>query len=454
MQVPETRYTRSGDLRLAYQEFGAGPPLLLIPGLLSNIEVVWEHEYVVRILDLMSKHVNVVQFDKRGIGLSDRTDVAPTLEERIDDIVAVMDAVGWERASLLGISEGGVMSQLFAATYPERVDKLILHNTALSSRYFGRVEALVEPGDPPISSLGQLWARFESLADGWPENSQEMVDWMMPDQSTNDAFVRWCGRFQRLSASPRDFRRQIEGVFQLDAGDAPERITAPTLVIHVRGDRVLPVACGRTLGEVIPDARYVEVGGDDHFSWALPNWRDIVDPLLEFLTGTMVERTPTRRFATVLFTDIVDSTRQSAAVGDTAWRATIDAHDRLARKLVDHHAGRVVKSTGDGLLVVFDVPSQAVSCGTAMMRELASIGVEIRAGVHAGEIEVHDDLDVSGIAVNLAARVEQAAQDSELWASSTVRDLMLGGAATFEDRGEHTLKGIDGAWRLFAVTSD
>jgi pimeloyl-ACP methyl ester carboxylesterase len=225
---------------------------------------------MVRISELMSKHVNVVHFDKRGIGLSDRTDSAPTLEERIDDIVAVMDAVGWERASLLGVSEGGVMSQLFAATFPERVDKLVLHNTVVPSRYFGRAAALAEPDDPPIGPPETVWTRFESLADGWPENSQEMVDWMMPDQSTNEAFVRWCGRFQRLSASPRDFRRQIEGIFQLDAGDAPERITAPTLVIHVKGDRVLPVACGRALAEIIPDARYVEVEGDDHFSWALP----------------------------------------------------------------------------------------------------------------------------------------------------------------------------------------
>jgi class 3 adenylate cyclase len=454
VQLPETRYARSGDLRLAYQDFGAGPPLLIVPALLSNVEVSWEHEYWMRIFDLLAKHVNVVQFDKRGIGLSDRTDTAPTLEERIDDIVAVMDAVGWERTSLLGVSEGGVMSQLFAATYPERVDKLVLHNTAVPSRYYGRVGALVEPGDAPIGSAEQIWGRFESLADGWPENSQEMVDWFMPDQSSNDAFVRWVGRYQRLSASPRDFRRQIEGILKLDADDAPERITAPTLVIHVKGDRVLPVAFGRTLAEVIPNAQYLEIEGDDHFSWALPNWRDIADPILEFITATRVERTAARQFATVLFTDIVDSTRQSAAVGDAAWRATIDAHDRLARKLVDHHRGRVVKSTGDGLLVVFDVPSQGVACGAAMVRELRGIGVEIRAGVHAGEIEVHDDLDISGIAVNLAARVEQAAHDGELWASSTVRDLMLGGVATFEDRGEHGLKGIDGAWRLFAVASD
>ena len=454
MQVPELRYARSGDLRLAYQEFGTGPPLLLIPALLSNMEVSWEHEFIMRIFDLMSKHVNVVQFDKRGIGLSDRTDGAPTLEERIGDIVAVMDAVGWQRASLLGISEGGLMAQLFAATYPERVDKLILHNTIVSSRYYGRFGALVEPGDAPIESAEQKRARFDSIAAGWPENSQEFVDWFMPDRSGDEAFVRWVGRFQRLSASPRDFRRQVESIFDLDAGDAPERITAPTLVVHVKGDRVLPAAFGRILGEVIPNARYVDVEGDDHFSWALPNWRDVVDPMIEFIAATTVERTATRRFATVLFTDIVDSTRQSAAVGDAAWRATIDAHDRLARKLVDKHGGRVVKSTGDGLLVVFDVPSQGVACGAAMVRELASMDVEIRAGVHAGEIEVHDDLDISGFAVNLAARVEQAARGGELWASSTVRDLMLGGVATFEDRGEHALKGIDGEWRLFAVTSD
>jgi pimeloyl-ACP methyl ester carboxylesterase len=262
VHVPETRYARSGDLRLAYQEFGAGPPLLVVPALVSNLEVFWEHEFVVRIVELMSRHVNVVWFDKRGMGLSDRTDVAPTLEERVGDIVSVMDAVGWEQASVLGISEGGVMSQLFAATYPERVDKLILHNTGVPSRYYGRVAALVRPDDPPIGSVEQVRARFESLADGWPENSQEMVDWLMPDQSSNEAFVRWVGRLQRLSASPRDFRRQLEGILELDAGDAPERITAPTLVIHVKGDRVLPVAFGRTLSEIIPDARYL----------AAPSW--------------------------------------------------------------------------------------------------------------------------------------------------------------------------------------
>ena len=453
MQVPDVRYARSDGLRLAYQQFGEGPPLLIVPALVTNMEVSWEHEYLLRIYDLLGRHLSVVQFDKRGIGLSDRPEIAPTLEERIGDITAVMDEAGWERASLLGISEGGVMSQLFAATHPERVDRLILHNTLPSPRYWSRVFALAADGDPPLRPTQTVRSDFDRLADAWPECVEEFVEWFMPSQSENLAFLRWIGRFMRLSASPRDFRRQVDSILEIDAHDSPERITAPTLVMHVRGDRVMNVALGRVLAEVIPGAQYVEVLGDDHFSWVLANWRDLVDPMIEFVTGSSVARVTTRRFATVLFTDIVDSTRQSSSMGDAAWHALIDQHDRLARKIVDQHGGRVVKSTGDGLLAVFDVPSEGVSCGVALCRELRNLGVDIRAGVHAGEIEVRDDFDVSGIAVNLAARVEQAAADGELWASSTVRDMMLGGSATFADRGEHTLKGIDGVWRLFAVES-
>lgn len=452
MRVPETRYARSTDgLRLAYQEWGEGPRVLVVPGLLSNVELQWEHEFFVRINEMLGRHLHVAGFDKRGIGLSDRPDDSPTLEQRIGDMVAVMDALGWERASLLGVSEGGAMSQLFAATYPERVEKVLLHNTFVSPRYYGRVRAYVRDGDIPLPSNAEITDHFRLLADGWPDNADEMVGWMMPDQADNESFVRWVGRLQRLSASPRDFRRQIESVFTLDPGDSPERIVSPTLVLHVKGDRVLHVAMGRLLADLIPDAEYVEVDGPDHFSWALSSWRELIDPAIEFFTGDRPTRAVTRRFASVLFTDIVDSTRRSAEIGDTAWRVILEDHDRLARKLVDQHGGRVVKSTGDGLLVVFDSPSQGVECGVALCGQLRSIDVPIRAGVHAGEIEVHDDGDVSGIAVNLAARVEQHAADGELWASSTVRDMLLGGALAFDDRGEHALKGIDGTWRLFAV---
>jgi class 3 adenylate cyclase len=225
------------------------------------------------------------------------------------------------------------------------------------------------------------------------------------------------------------------------------------MVMHVKGDLELTVALGRLLAELIPGAIYEEIDGADHFFWIMPNWRDIADKVIKFATGTAVARVTTRRFGTVMFTDIVGSTKRSSAVGDSNWREVLDSHDRITRGLIDQHRGRVVKSTGDGLLAVFEAPSQGVACGLQMCDALRGIGVEIRAGVHAGEIEVHDDGDISGIAVNLAARVEQKAAGGELWTSSTVRDMMLGGTASFAERGEHELKGIEGRWRLFAVSS-
>ncbi len=452
MQVPETRYARSPDgLRLAYQQWGEGPPLLMVPGLVSNTEVAWEHELYNRMLEYWGRYMTCVQFDKRGIGLSDRPDESPTLAQRMGDIVTVLDAVGWQRAHVLGISEGGMMSQLFAAEYPERVDRLVLASTNVPPGYWDRIPGYVRDGDPLIRPTPEIIAMFERLVDGWPENSEYFVEWFMPSQATNEAYVRWVSRLQRLSASPKDFARQVHSVMSLDGGDAPERIVAPTLVAHVTGDRVLHVAGGRLLAELVPGARYIEIPGNDHFQWIQSNWRVIADGMIEFFTGTVPEPITTRRFATVLFTDIVGSTKRSAALGDTAWRAILDQHDVISRKIVEQHGGRVVKSTGDGLLVVFDVPSQGVGCGIELCDSLVAIDVPIRAGVHAGEIEVHDDGDISGIAVNLAARVEQAAADGELWVSSTVRDMMLGGAAGFDERGEHALKGIDGAWKLFAV---
>ena len=451
MQIPETKYARSGNLRLAYQQYGEGPPLLIVQGLVSNAEVQWEHEFNLRILDLLSRHMHVASFDKRGIGLSDRPEEMPTLEERIGDIAAVLDTMGWDRASLFGVSEGGLMAQLFAASHPDRVDKLVLHNTMSPARHVTRRRQLADGlrQEPASADVVAYWGQ---LISEWPDNADMFVDQFMPSQAGNERFVRWVGRLQRLSASPRDFRRQAKSVFALDAGDAAERITAPTLIMQVAGDRIVHASHGRMLAELIPKSRYVEVVGDDHFSWALPNWRDISDPLIEFITGSAVNPVASRRFATVMFTDIVDSTRQASAMGDAKWLAVLDAHDRLVRRLVDRHGGRLVKSTGDGLLATFDVPSQGVECGKTMMRDIQELGVTIRAGLHAGEIEVHDDLDISGIAVNLAARVEQAAGGGELFASSTVRDMMLGGSVTFADCGLRELKGIEGSWRLFRVS--
>lgn len=453
MQVPETHYARVGDLRIAYQKWGEGPPLLICPALISNIEIWWEHELYRRTLEHMGKHMTCVTFDKRGIGLSDRFDDPPTLEQRIEDIHAVLDAVGWERAHFLGVSEGAAMGQLFAADFPERVESLVLLNTFVSPRYIDRVLDYAQDGDAPRLTKEQIIERFLKIAATWSEEPRYMVEWEMPSAVENESFTRWVGRLQRMSCSPKDFIRQLMSVAAIDAGDAPERISSRTMVMHVKGDLVLNVAMGRLLADLIPVATYVEIEGTDHFAWIMPNWREINDIIIEFVTGTPIARTSTRQFGTVLFTDIVESTRQSSAVGDSSWREVLDSHDRITRNLIDQHRGRVVKSTGDGLLAVFEVPSQGVSCGLEMCEALSGIGVRIRAGVHAGEIEVHDDGDISGIAVNLAARVEQQAADGELWTSSTIRDMMLGGRASFAERGEHELKGIGGSWKLFSVSS-
>ena len=451
MAVPETHYADAGGLRIGYQMWGSGPPCLIIPALISNVEIAWEHELYRRTMERMGRFMTCVWFDKRGIGLSDRFDGSPTLEQRIDDITCVMDAVGWDRAHLHGTSEGALMAQLFAANYPERVLSVGLLNSIVPHKYRREVRARVEDDDAPIAGTRETVDRFLKIADTWGEDATFMVNYELPSQNGNEGVSRWMARLCRFSASPKDFRKQLESLVALDAGDAPERIQAPTQVTHVKGDRVLPVAGGRVLASIIPGATYLEIAGDDHFAWCMPNWREMLDAYIEFATGQSTHSTVTRKFASVLFTDIVNSTRRSSTVGDTSWRETLEGHDRVARDLIDRHNGRVVKSTGDGLLAMFDVPSQAVSCGVDMLHALADIGIAIRAGAHAGEIEVLDDGDITGIAVNLAARVEQKAGDGELWVSSTVRDMMLGGSTTFVDRGHHELKGIDDQWRLYSV---
>ncbi len=447
MEIPETRYARTADgLNIAYSVCGEGPRLLNVAPIVSNVELQWEHELYRRPIEHVARHVTLAQFDKRGIGLSDRTDEPPTLEQRIGDIVAVLDALGWNSANIIGMSEGGIMAQLFAATYPERVEKLVLLNSATT----GRRTTIATYADSPLPDSIGILRRIEET---WGVDPSYMVEQFAPSQSDNPSFVRWMGRYQRFSASRADFARQAKSVLSLNAGDAPERIAAPTLVIHVSGDRMLSVANGRMLADLIPGATYREVAGSDHFAWIMPEWRKVFDPVIEFVTGKPVAVGRQRRFATVLFTDIVDSTATSARLGDHRWREVLDSHDRVAMRLVDEYGGRIVKNTGDGLLAIFDAPSQGVACGLDLRSQLAEMGVTIRAGLHAGEIEVREDGDISGLAVNLAARVEQAAPEGELLVSSTVRDLLLGGELTCNDRGQHTLKGIDGEWRLYAVAT-
>lgn len=442
VEVPETRYARSGALNIAYQTFGEGPDLVLIPPVASNIELSWDSEIYRRGFEFVARHLRVTHFDKRGIGSSDGFDRAPTLEERIDDITAVMDAAGIGRAHLLGISEGGLMAQLFACRHPERVDRLVLINSAPGATV--AVEVAKQGWD-----LDALYARFMRLVDSWGREPEVFVDFMMPSQRDNAAFVRWIARFQRQTASPSELRRQVDSVFLLDSVDLTA-ITKPTMVMHGSGDRVVNPEVSRVLAARIPGAVLAEVDADDHFIWAAPNWRPITEQWLSFVLPSL-RPVGTRRFAAILFTDLVGSTSLSSSMGDDEWSSTLAGHDRISDAVVGDHGGRVVKRTGDGILAVFDTASAAVRAAVSLRRELGGIGLQVRAGVHAGEIDVHDDGDISGLAVNIAARVEATGAAGDVLVTSTVREMLLGSELRVVERGEHTLKGIDGSWRLYAV---
>lgn len=441
MDIPEVLFAPTHDgLNIAYQQFGEGPDFLFVPGLISNVEISWEHELFRRAMLHTADHVRMVQFDKRGIGCSDRYREQPTLDVHIRDILAVLDAAGIEKALVSGVSEGGLMATQFAIRHPERVERLVIANSAPGS---GR---MLEFGD----QLESVVSFLSGLPESWGRDGQSMVDWFVASQRENDEFLRWMTRYARQSGSRDDITRQIENLYALDTPDY-SRVTVPTLVIASTGDPLIPTSVSRRTAELIPGAGYAEVETPDHFFFAGSSWREYIDLTLEFLLERPLRKPSTRAFATVLFTDLVGSTTQTSAAGDTSWHTTIDGHNRIVREIVKDGGGTHVKSTGDGLLATFPTPSQALAAATRLHASVASIGLRIRAGLHAGEIEVHDDGDISGLAVNLAARVEQAAEDGTTFVSSTVRDLLLGGERRFEGRGEHKLKGLDGAWMLYEL---
>ena len=446
MDISEIRFAKSGDVNIAYQVYGSGPDVVSIPPIISNIELSWEEETYRRARERLGRYQRIIEFDKRGIGGSDRFEKLPTLEERIGDIQAVMDAEGVERASVVGLSEGGIMAQLFAAKYPERVDRLVLINSMFGQSAYDELQGY---SDTPVPSMEEILSRVSRAVESWGREPEVFVDLFAPSQNDNPAFIRWMARLQRQTATLADMKRQLESVLGLDANEYLSEIKAPTLVVNVTGDRIFHPASGRFLADKIPGAQHVEFPGDDHLCWIMPDWPALADCTIEFLTGVTPQSQNPRRFATVLFTDIVGSTARAAELGDQAWRVALESHDRIAWKTVGRHRGNLVKNTGDGLLVTFDTPSDAIACTSELAAELAHEQIAIRAGLHAGEVEVREDGDIGGLCVNFAARVQQAARDGSTWVSSTVRDLLLGANVSFEDRGEHSLKGIEGDWRLY-----
>jgi class 3 adenylate cyclase len=449
MEVPEIHFANAEGVNIAWEQFGSGPDVLAIPGLLSNMELCWEHEFYRRYLEYVSRYVRVTAFDKRGIGLSDKFYEAPTLEQRTTDILAVMDAAGLDHAAVLGVSEGGLIAQLFAAMHPERVDRLVLVN---SSPGAAAMRELHRDADGSLDRWDRVMQKLQRLVETWGRDPQFVVDWLTPSLSDNPAWVRWMGRFQRQSATSADIARQFASIGPLDAQSRLGEIDVPTLILHIEGDGIIPVAAGRFLAERITGARLVEFPGFDHMAEVTPHWQPLMDAWLEFVTGARPARRTERRVATVLFTDIVDSTARTAASRDGSWSHLLESHDRIAWEVAEMHRGTIVKSTGDGLLARFDAPSEALEFSLDFRRALTRVDLQIRCGVHTGEIEVRDNGDITGVAVNLAARVEQAADEGAIVVSSTVKDILLGGDICFDDFGEHILKGFDRPWHLYTLT--
>jgi class 3 adenylate cyclase len=439
---PETRYAKSGDVSIAYQLVGNGPlDLVLVPGWVSHLDCSWEYPRFADFGRRLASFSRAIFFDKRGSGLSDRIPGVATLEERMDDVRAVLDALGSKRAALLGVSEGGPMSVLFAATYPERTSALVL---------YGTMAKFTASADYPWGFPGESFEEFVgTLIGSWGRPDSPVIPLLAPTLAGDKRFREFWARFERAAASPGAFAGLMRMNAEIDVRHVLPTIRVPTLVLHRTGDSAVSVDQGRYIAERIPGAKYVELSGTDHMP-AAGDFNALVDEIEEFLTGVRPVPESDRVLATVLFTDIVRSTERAATLGDRAWRALLDTHHGIVRRELERHRGREIKTAGDGFLATFDGPARAIRCACAIRDGVRSLGIEIRAGLHTGECELMGD-DVGGIAVHIGARVAASAAPSEVLVSQTVKDLVAGSGLRFVDRNVHSLHGVPGEWRLFAV---
>jgi class 3 adenylate cyclase/DNA-binding SARP family transcriptional activator len=440
-----TRYARNGEISLAYQVLGDGPTtLLLVTGWVLPMEAIWEDPAYVRFVERLAASFRVILWDKRGTGLSDRVavDRLPTLEERMDDMRAVLDAAGAEQAAIAGMSEGAVLAVLFGAAHPERTRALVL---------YGGWGATI--GDESYRGMPDR-PRFDEFADrvqrSWGDMGSFLAMWA--PTHTHDPIVRdWWTRALHRGASPASAVAWLRMLAAFDIRGVVGAIHLPTLVLHRSGDRMIAVENGRWLAANIPGAAYVELPGDDHLWW-LGDQDALLDEVERFLVGAPPAREPDRVLATVLFTDIVDSTRRAAELGDRRWRDLMARHEAIVRDRLARFQGHEVKALGDGFMSTFDGPARAIRCAAAIRDAVLPLGLELRAGLHTGEVEVVDG-DVHGIAVAIAARVAATAAAGEVIVSRTVRDLVAGSGIEFEDRGTHDLKGVEDDWQLYALAT-
>jgi class 3 adenylate cyclase len=437
--APETRYARSGDVNIAYQVVGEGPfDLVYVPGWISNIELMWDEPNHARLLRRLTSFSRLILFDKRGTGLSDPVPVdrLPTLEQRMDDLRAVMEAAGSDHAAIFGSSEGGLMSVLFAATYPERTRALVA-----AAIYAKRLWSPDYPWAPKPEARA---VEIEEVERSW--GGEMDISTLAP--SADEAFKRRAVAYLRRSASPGAAVAFLRMNTQIDVRDVLPTVQAPTLILHRIDDQDVKIEEARWIATQIPGAKLVELPGDEHLIWA-GNVDDVADEVEEFLTGTRPVHDADRVLATVLFTDIVGSTERATALGDRRWRDLLEQHHTVVRRELERFRGREVDTAGDGFLATFDGPGRAIRCACAIRDAVGRLDLEVRAGVHTGECELIGE-KVGGIAVHTGARVLSVARPGEVLATSTLRDLVAGSGIGFADRGEHELKGV-GTWRLYSV---
>lgn len=441
---PATQYARSGDVHLAYQVVGDGPvDLVLFGTLVSHVEMIWEDADAADFLERLASFGRLIIFDKRGVGMSDPvgSDAHPTLEERLEDVRAVMDAAGSQQAVLIGHSEGSQLSVLFATTYPSRARALVL---------IGGYAALRRLDDYPIGAPAHVLDDVaERMAGVW--GTVEALAVVFPSILSNPVKSEWWAQFLRRSTSPGAAITQIRMNWDSDVRNLLPLVQAPTLVLHARDERWVRASAGRYLAEHIPDARFVELPGADHLPYGELGPR-IAAEVEEFVTGSRPSVPSDRILATVLFTDIVGSTERAVREGDDRWTRVLEGHDRDVRRQLDRFGGSRVKQTGDGFLAIFDGPAKAIRCGSAIHEAARAHGLDVRVGVHTGEVELRDDDDVAGIAVHIAARVSALAGAGEVLVSGAVPPLVVGSGIEFLDRGRADLKGVPGEWQLLEVS--
>jgi class 3 adenylate cyclase len=438
--APMTRYVRSGDVHIAYQVVGEGPvDLVYVPSWISQVEHYWEEPAVARYFHRIASFSRLIIFDRRGTGLSDPVAGTPTLEEQMDDVVAVMDAAGSQRAGVFAWLEGGAMAALFAATHPERTRALVLYEA------MPRMSWAPDYDWPPTRE-----EREAALQAPWGDGSR--IFGLAPSAVTNPRLVEWFGRLERLAASPGTAAKLMMMNADVDVRAVLPSISVPTLVLHREGERFIDIRHSRYLAEHIPGARYIELPGAEVFSFGSEG-DQLLDEIEEFLTGARQAPHLERVLATVMFADIVDSTRTAAELGDRRWRDMLGSIEAAVIRQLAQHRGRAVKSLGDGFLATFDGPARGIRCAATIRDAIRTqFGLEVRSGLHTGEVEMIAG-DVGGIAVHIGARVGANAAPGEVLVSGTVKDLVVGSGIEFEDRGEHELRGVPGQWRLWAVAT-